>query len=116
VHEVGLIAEAIQRAEAAAAGAGARHIQRMTFSVIPGGHVTEEIVQTVCMTLTPGTMAENAEVVVEWDNVQRYCFNCQSTYAAIDSVECPTCGSGGTPAEDRPELMLTSIEVDGESR
>jgi Zn finger protein HypA/HybF involved in hydrogenase expression len=83
MHEVGLVAAALEQAERAAREAGAARIVRLTFALAPRGHVSRAAVETLVAALSPGTLAEGAAVVVE---------------------EQPTRQPG--------ELTLTSIDVD----
>jgi len=84
MHEVGLVSAAIAQAVAVAQRAGARHVERLTFSIAPSGHVTREAVQTLVAALAGGTLVEGAEVDFE---------------AHADEL-------------DGPELVLASIDVD----
>lgn len=65
MHEVSLISAAIDMAVSAAQRAGADHVQRLTFSLAPGGHVTREAVETLVAALAGGTLVEGAEVNFE---------------------------------------------------
>jgi Zn finger protein HypA/HybF involved in hydrogenase expression len=84
MHEVGLISAAIAQAVATAERAGANHVERLTFSVAPDGHVTRQAVETLVAALAGGTLVEGAHV--EFENY--------------------THGPGG------PELVLASIDVE----
>jgi Zn finger protein HypA/HybF involved in hydrogenase expression len=83
VHEVGLVAEALEVAIGAARDAGAERIQRLTFVLANGGHVTPEAVETLVLIMSRGTLAEGAEVSVEFSDMG-----------------------------DAPELALASIDVE----
>ena len=54
MHEVGLVSNALQLALSAATAAGARRIDRLTFAVVVGGHVTEDAVSTLFVGLSQG--------------------------------------------------------------
>lgn len=62
MHEVGLVSAAIAEAVAAAQRAGASHVERLTFSLAPNGHVTRETVEVLVAALAGGTLVEGAEV------------------------------------------------------
>ena len=112
MHEVGLITEAIKLAESAAREAGASRIQRLTFALAPGGHVTRDSVETLFAALSSGTMAEGAEVELEWAQARRYCLECSETIAGGTDTRCPMCGHALLTSTEAPELVLTSIDVD----
>jgi Zn finger protein HypA/HybF involved in hydrogenase expression len=84
MHEVGLISAAIAEAVAAAQRAGACHVERLTFSLAPDAHVTEQAVETLVAALAGGTLVDGGKVDFE-------------RYAQ---------GPGG------PELVLVSIDVE----
>ena len=107
MHEVGLMEEALR---AAIAAAGDRHIERLTFSIVPGGHVTAEVVEMLYDALSPGTSAAGAAVAVEERPARRYCWACRRWYLG-GSPACPVCGAPGHPDPAVPDLALTSIDV-----
>lgn len=110
MHEVGLVSDALARAVAAAEQAGATRIERLTFAIAGGGHVTPEVVETLCAALGAGTLAEGARVACEPRAVDYACFACGTLFQAADRT-CPTCGSPGVADGDAPELELVSIDV-----
>lgn len=109
MHEVGLVSDALTRAVAAAEQAGATRIERLTFAIAGGGHVTHEIVETLCAALGAGTLADGARVECEPLALDYACFSCGTTFRSTEGV-CPACGAPGI-AGDAPELELVSIDV-----
>ena len=65
MHEVALVAGALEQAVAAAERAGARRIERLNFAIGSGGHVTPEAVETLVAILGRGTLVEGAAVAFE---------------------------------------------------
>jgi Zn finger protein HypA/HybF involved in hydrogenase expression len=65
MHEVSLVSAAIAQAVAVAQHAGASHVERLTFSLAPSGHVTRETVETLVAALAGGTLVEGAGVDFE---------------------------------------------------
>jgi Zn finger protein HypA/HybF involved in hydrogenase expression len=61
-----LVAEALEVAISAAREAGAERIQRLTFVLPTGGHVTAESVETLVEIMSRGTPAEGAQVSMEF--------------------------------------------------
>jgi Zn finger protein HypA/HybF involved in hydrogenase expression len=84
MHEVSLVSAAIGQAVTAAQRAGASHIQRLTFSLAPDGHVTRESVETLVAALSAGTLVAGA---------------------AVDFAD-------GVHEPGGPELVLASIDVE----
>ncbi|MBI3976750.1 MAG: hydrogenase maturation nickel metallochaperone HypA [Chloroflexi bacterium] len=112
MHEVGLMAEALRRAAQTAEQVGAQRIERLTFAIAPGGHVTPEAVQTLFGLMSPGTPAEGAELAVEWQEIPQHCWECGTPYLSTKTqATCPSCGQAGTPTTAAPELVLRSIDV-----
>ncbi len=114
MHEVGLMTDALNRAIAAAEEAGAHRIDGLTFTYDPTGHVTPEIVETLFLAMSNGTLAQGARLVVEPQPVTLHCLACSEDFLTTDSdAACPTCGRVGMPVSDVPELVLESIDIDG---
>lgn len=113
MHEVGLMTDALNRAIAAAESAGARRIECLTFTYDPTGHVTPEIVETLFLAMSAGTLAQGARLVVEPTEVTLRCIECGQDFRATGSnTACPTCERAGIPVGEVPELLLESIDID----
>lgn len=112
MHEVGLMSDALRRASAVAAQAGAHRIQRLTFAITPGSHVTPEIVETLFTVLSAGTPAEGAEVTIECQPARLTCLHCATGFEAetVDAL-CPTCGGPAMANAEEHDLVLVSIDV-----
>jgi Zn finger protein HypA/HybF involved in hydrogenase expression len=65
MHEVGLVSAAIDLAIETASQAGAHHVERLTFALRPGGHVSREAVRMLVEALGRGTPVEGAAVEFE---------------------------------------------------
>jgi hydrogenase nickel incorporation protein HypA/HybF len=117
MHEAGLMAEAVRQAVAAAERAGAPRIERVTFAIAAGSHVTAETVETLFTAFSQGTIAEGAALAIETRPVRAYCPDCGEALPALAEPtpeEFPTCASCGSPAlpeTEVVELALVSIEV-----
>ncbi|MBI3967734.1 MAG: hydrogenase maturation nickel metallochaperone HypA [Chloroflexi bacterium] len=109
MHEVGLIADALERAVAAAESAGASRIDRLTFAARSDGHVTKETVEIWVDVLSRSTLAEGAEVVIEWSRLARRCRLCGGQLP-VEAGVC-RCGSSDLLEPDGPELELVCIDV-----
>jgi len=112
MHEVGLILRALDLATATARDSGASRIYRLTFSIIPGGHIDAEGVGVLFPVLSRGTMAEGAAIEFEPRITDRYCLSCARAFRASGNDHgCPRCGQDGFLPPDLAELALTSVEV-----
>jgi len=65
MREVALVSAAVAQAVEAAQRAGARRVERMTFALAPGGHVSQETVEVLVSVLGRGTVVEGAELAFE---------------------------------------------------
>ena len=112
MHEVGIVLHALDIATATARDAGAARIERLTFSIVPGGHVSADAVGALFLALSRGTMAEGAALEFDRRIVDRYCIGCARTYCGSEEHPgCPSCGSEGFLPPDLADLSLSSIEV-----
>lgn len=112
MHEVGLIADAIERAVQTARSSGAERIEGLTFQIAPHGHVTPEIVQTLFESLSGGTMAEGAHLNIEFMVETACCWKCGTVFADhLHDDRCPHCGSQNIAAALAPDVVLASIDV-----
>jgi hydrogenase nickel incorporation protein HypA/HybF len=107
------MSDALSRAVAAAESAGARRIERLTFTYDPTGHVTPEIVETLFHVMSNGTPAQGAALVVEPREVRLRCLRCDQNFLVSgSSTVCPACQGAGIRVDEVPELVLESIDVD----
>ncbi len=107
------MSSALNQAIVAAKNAGAGHIDRLTFRYSPTGHVTPEIVETLFLSMSSGTIAEGARLVVEPQAQIAHCLRCDRPFPVTDPADsCPVCHGPGMPMGDAPELILESIDVD----
>jgi len=114
MHEVGLVAEALEVAIGAARKAGATRIHRLTFALPSGGHVTPDTLEALVLVMSRGTLAEGAAVSIELLACERRCMVCGTVSgASTDAVECClACGGPLVERGDVPELALASIDVE----
>jgi hydrogenase nickel incorporation protein HypA/HybF len=112
MHEAGIVLSALDIAAAAARDAGATRIERLSFSIVPGGHVSADAVGILFLALSRGTMADGAVLEFERRVADRYCVECGRIYRETGkSSGCPMCGREGFLPPDLTDLCLTSIEV-----
>jgi|SRR5579871_1320269 len=113
MHEVGLVAAALAQAAMAARQAGAARVERLTFGLAPGGHVTPEAVETIFAVLAAGTVAAGAQLAFERQPLPGVCLSCGTDSPCTFDEACADCG--GTIVHDpgAAELVLLSIDVGG---
>ena len=63
--------------------------------------------------LAPGTVVEDAEIVIQEPKAVCHCHACNATVEIDDLVvQCPRCASGEITIEGGRELVLQSIEIE----
>lgn len=65
MHEVALVSAAVTQAIDAARRAGAVRVERLTFALSPGSHVTPDAVETLVAIVGRGTLVEGASLAFE---------------------------------------------------
>jgi Zn finger protein HypA/HybF involved in hydrogenase expression len=109
-----LVAEALEVAIGAARKAGATRIERLTFALPTGGHVTRETLEALVLVMSRGTLAEGAAVSVEFLAAERRCVVCGTLSGASSELAecCLACGGPLVERGDVPDLALASIDVE----
>jgi Zn finger protein HypA/HybF involved in hydrogenase expression len=105
------VSDALQIAIATATSAGARQIERLTFRLCRGGHVTEDGLTTLVAALSVGTPAEGAEIAIIWREIDWACVSCGHAFPAGGDPTCPRCGEIALATDRAPELSLWSIDI-----
>jgi hydrogenase nickel incorporation protein HypA/HybF len=112
MHEIGLVENAIKKAISVMETAGATSIERLTFGVAQGGHVTSETIETLFFVLSAGTPAESARLEFEALDTEYGCWACGRTFNADDDpAGCPSCGSAAVKALPGSDLVLRYVDV-----
>ncbi len=63
--------------------------------------------------LTPGTLAEGAELVVNRTPLRFHCPNCVDDYHPVGiDFGCPHCGTIGSVVDDGSDLLIESLEIE----
>lgn len=113
MHEMGITQGILAAAFDAATDAGATRITEIRITI---GDLTE--IQTFALdfafeSLTPGTMAEGAKLVVTQLSPRSHCLECDLTYDH-DRFEmlCPQCGAFNVELLQGRELRIDSIDID----
>ena len=112
MHEVGLMQEVLTLAEAAARGRCATHIHRIRLRIGPLSGVEPEALSLAFTALSPGTMAEGADLETIPVPVRCRCQQCGLQFFPEGMVFlCSECGWVMQEAEQGQEFELTSLEV-----
>jgi len=113
MHEIGLMQRMVEVALDRAAGAGARHIERVTVRVGVESGVVPEVIAFAFDVATRGTIAEGAELQIEDVPLACFCAACELEFAPADALhECPRCHRPGTEVRRGREFELALLEIE----
>jgi hydrogenase nickel incorporation protein HypA/HybF len=95
----------------------AERVRRVTVVIGNLTGVVEDSVRFYWESLTKGTIAENAELVVVHVPLKVRCYGCGTEYEADDqfAMFCPSCNFFGGEVLSGKELYVDTIEVEGDS-
>jgi hydrogenase nickel incorporation protein HypA/HybF len=112
MHEMGITTGILETALDAAEEAGASRITEIRISVGELTEIMEFALQFAFESLTPGTMAEGAVLVVENIPARSHCNDCGTDYFHDRfQMLCPECDSLNITLLQGRELRIDSIET-----
>jgi hydrogenase nickel incorporation protein HypA/HybF len=112
MHEVGLMQRTLEIAIEHAAKHGAQRIGRMTLRVGVSAGVLSEALSFAFDVLSPGTIAEGAELEIEVVPVVCFCAVCHQEFRPRGILyECPCCLQISTQVRRGQELELATLEL-----
>jgi hydrogenase nickel incorporation protein HypA/HybF len=113
MHEIGLMQQMVELALQRAAGAGARHVQRMTVRVGAEAGIVPDVIAFAFEVATRATIAEGAELQIEDVPIACFCAACALEFAPADALhECPRCHQLGADVRRGREFELASLEIE----
>jgi len=114
MHEIGIMQSVLEQAFAQAKAAGAEAITRLHLRIGSQSGVVPEALEFAFLSLSPGTLAAGAEMIIEPVLAEATCPDCQTRFPARDLFAlCPTCGLPASGLTGGRELFLTTIDVHG---
>lgn len=116
MHEMGITQGILDASFAAAEKAGATRVTEIRVSIGELTEVVDFALQFAFDSLTPGTMAEGAELVINMVPAKSRCRDCGLEYHH-DRFEmlCPACGSLNVEPLQGREMQIDSIEADDDT-
>ncbi|MGC8667226.1 MAG: hydrogenase maturation nickel metallochaperone HypA [Chthonomonadales bacterium] len=112
MHEVSIMENILAIVEPPARAAGAASITRITLVVGELSGVAPEALEFAFQALSPGTLAEHAELVIRRIPVRCFCRTCRKEFQpAGPFYECPSCGGLTTEITAGRELQIASVEI-----
>jgi hydrogenase nickel incorporation protein HypA/HybF len=113
MHELAIMDSALNMAldQAEKAGALRVHAIRLRIGALSG--VVPEALQFAFEALTPGTIAESAQLDIEQVPARFWCAACTREFEFDDFfAECPRCRTPSGDLRAGREMELTSLEID----
>ncbi|HSK48550.1 MAG TPA: hydrogenase maturation nickel metallochaperone HypA [Coriobacteriia bacterium] len=115
MHEMGITQGILSASFEAAETAGAQRITEIRISVGELTEVVEFALQFAFESLTPGTMAEGATLIVTQVSARSRCNQCETEFDHDRfQMLCPECESMDVTLLQGRELQIDSIEADDE--
>lgn len=112
MHEVSLMATAVEIAQKHAREAGGEHIRVLRVRIGESSGVVREALEFAFDIVTQGTIAEGAVFEVEVVPTVCTCSACGVEFRPASAFhECPSCGSLHADVRQGMELELASLEV-----
>ncbi len=113
MHELAICQSLMDQVESIAAE---RNAQRVTFIVIaigPLSGVEAALLKNAYPIASAGTVAENAELVIEYLPIRVKCSQCGAESDALpNKLICKQCGDWRTTLLSGDEMMLMSVELE----
>lgn len=112
MHEVSLMQSTLELAVEQAQRQGATQIHQITLRIGQLSGVDPDAIAFAFDVVTQNTMAEKAQLHIDFLPAICYCAHCQQTFQPSDWVdECPTCHHLSMDLRQGKELQLASMEV-----
>ncbi len=111
MHEVGIMASALDAIRQQAAMHGAVRVSRIVLRVGTLAGVDQEALRFAYDALTPGTLAEGATLEIETVTARAHCAACGDDFAAGSPIlQCPRCGAYSGDIRTGRELGIARLE------
>ena len=112
MHELSIMQSALDQALERARLAGAQRVHEIRLRVGALSGVVPEALQMAFETLTLGTPAENAQLVIDDVPARFWCRECEREFTSETTfAECPICRQFSPELRAGRELELASLEI-----
>lgn len=112
MHEVSIMQDALELAEAQARARGASRIHRITLRIGALSGVVPDALEFAFDAVTSGTMADGAELRIERVGALAFCPVCRREYEPDEFIaQCPHCSALGGEIRRGREMYLAGLEV-----
>ncbi len=112
MHELSICRALLTQVEAIARERQAREVTTIVLRIGPLSGVEGHLLEFACPLASAGTIAENAELVIEALPVRVSCQSCGAdSEAQVNRLLCGQCGDWHTRLIAGDELLLASVEL-----
>lgn len=113
MHELSIMATALETALKEARQAGAKRICTLTLRIGDLSGVVPEALELAFATLSSGTLAEGGSLCLERVPARFWCPSCAQEFDAGPAFAlCPVCGEPCQDLKSGRELEITSLEIE----
>ena len=113
MHELSIMDSALTMVLEQAQRAGAQHVRVIHLRIGALSGVVPEALQFAFEALTPGTLAEGAQLAIEPIKAKFWCPTCNGEFKADDIfAECPDCHRPSGDLRAGRELEVVSMEIE----
>ena len=113
MHELSVCLSLLQQVETIAAERNATRVTAITLSIGPLSGVEPELLENAYPLAAAGTVAEEAQLIVETADIVVRCSQCDSeTTVTPNKLLCGSCGDFRTQLVSGDELTLMRVELD----
>jgi len=113
MHELSIMEGALAMALEQAKAAGAQRLLCLRLRIGALSGVVPEALEFAFEVLTPGTLAEGAELAIEQVPARFWCASCAREFESNDRfADCPGCHRPSGDLRAGRELELASLEID----
>lgn len=113
MHELAICQSLMDQVESIAAERNAHSVTSIVIAMGPLSGVEAELLKNAYPIASAGTVAENAELVIEYLPIRVKCSQCGSESDALpNKLICKQCGDWRTTLLSGDEMMLMSVELE----
>ncbi len=113
MHELSVMSALLELVEEHAQELGAKRVLTINLVIGERACIIDDSLLFYFQELTPGTLAEGAELMVRRPAMRFHCAACESHYApAGGDFRCPACRTVGCVTDDGTEILIESMEIE----
>lgn len=113
MHELSVMGYLLETVEEQAQLIGAKKVLAINLVLGERASIFDDSLLFYFDLLTPGTVAEGAQLHVRRTELRFHCDRCASDYARVgDDFRCPSCHTVGQVTDEGSELLIESMEVE----